>query len=90
MITSYNITFTTPHSFKFAEKRSKSINNLQLTINNLNLTSSLLAIILPNFQGLKFDTLPYYRLQFLFFTRPIEAKIPFFSPSPDFLGKRED
>lgn len=59
---SHNITFATPLRIKFAEKRSESINNLQLTINNFDLTSSLLTNIPCNFSGQNLDPLPYYRV----------------------------
>ena len=64
---SHNITFTTPAKLKFAEKWFKTINNLQLTINNFNSTSSLLAIIVCNFSGKNLDPLPYYRFAHFYF-----------------------
>ena len=62
MITSYNITFTTPLRLRFPEKWLKfSIKSKQIYC-YFNCSSLLPTIILYNCTGPKFDTLPYYRI----------------------------
>jgi len=71
VIASYNITFATPPRLESMEKWLELVHGLWLIVDSFKNVPFALVIILPNFPGLKSDTLPYYGTRILFFREAI-------------------